>query len=145
MSPSLSKSPNAQPRLRVRRRDAAARFLDQLLEAAVAQIAKHQPRRSERIGGQRSLHFRVHAAGHEEQVGKPVVVQIDDARAPADEPRLHADARADREIVEVALAVVAVQDVGVVGEMRLEDIEVAVEIVIADRRRPCRPARCRPR
>ena len=39
---------------------------------------------------------------------------------------------ADREIVEVALAVVAIQHVRVVSEMGLEDVEVAVEIVVAD-------------
>ena len=33
---------------------------------------------------------------------------------------------------KIALAVVAIQHVGVVGEMRLEDVEVAVEIVVAD-------------
>ena len=77
----------------VRRRDATASFLDQFLEAAVAQIAKHESRRSERIRGQRPFHFRVHAAGDEEQVRKPIVVQIDDARSPSDKPRFHADAR----------------------------------------------------
>ena len=33
---------------------------------------------------------------------------------------------------KLPFAVVAVEDVGVVGEMRLEDVQVAVEIVIAD-------------
>ena len=68
----------------VQRRDATASFLDQFLEAAVAQIAKHESRRLERIRGQRSFHFRIDAAGDEEQVRKPIVVQIDDARSPAD-------------------------------------------------------------
>ena len=48
-----------------------------------------------------------------------------------------------REVVEVALAVVAVQHVRVVGEVRLEDVEIAVEIVVPDARCPCRPAPAR--
>ena len=61
-----------------------------------------------------------------------VVVEIDNARSPADVARLDADAGADGDVVEVALAVVPVEDVRVVGEMRLEDVEVAVEVVVAD-------------
>ena len=129
----------------VRRGDAGARFLDQLLEPAVAEVAEHQPRRLERIGRQRPLDFRDRRCRSPGTGREAVVVEIDDAGAPADVARLDADARADRDVVEVALAVVAIEHVGVVGEVRLEDVEVAVEIVVADARRPCRPAPCRPR
>ena len=64
--------------------------------------------------------------------GSPSLSRSTIAGAPADEARLDADARADGEVVEIALAVVAIQDVRVVGEMRLEDVEIAVEIVVAD-------------
>ena len=63
----------------------------QFLEPAVAEVAKHQPRRVERIVGQRPLDFGVDAAGHHEQVGQAVVVEIDDAGAPADVARLDAE------------------------------------------------------
>ncbi len=36
------------------------------------------------------FHFRIHAAGDPEQIGQAIVIQIDDARAPADEARFHA-------------------------------------------------------
>src|SRR5439155_14848094 len=90
------------------------------------------PGRPERIRWQRPLHCRIHAAGHNEHVRQTVVVQIDDARSPADESRLYADASANGEIIEVAFAIVAVQDVGVGGEMGFENIQVAVEIVVTN-------------
>ena len=130
-SPSLSKSPNAQPRLEC----VAAtppRFVDQLLESAVAKIAEHQARRAKRIRREGALHFRIDTAGHDEQVGQAVVVEIDHARAPADIARLDANAGADRHVVEVALAVVAIEHIRIVGKMGLEDVEIAVEVVVAD-------------
>ena len=61
-SPSLSKSPKAQPRLECDGGHAGARLLDQLLEPAVAEVAEDQPRRPERVGGQLPLHLGIDAA-----------------------------------------------------------------------------------
>src|SRR5437879_2343171 len=52
--------------------------------------------------------------------------------APPHVSRLHAQPARHGCIVEITLAVVAVQDAGVVREVRLEQVEAAVEIVVAD-------------
>src|ERR1039457_1009977 len=51
---------------------------------------------------------------------------------PTDEGRLHGKTCADGGVFETALAVIPVQNVSVVGEVRLEDIQVAVQVIIAD-------------
>src|SRR5207302_1693681 len=66
---------------RVCRHNAGTTFLDQLLESPT-KIAEDQPGRPERISGDAALHFGVNASGDDEQVGKAIVVQIDDARSP---------------------------------------------------------------
>ena len=71
------------------------------------------------------------ASGHPEQVRQAVVVQVDDAVAPADIPRLDAQSRAQRDVVEEA-ACVPVQGHGVFREMCLKHVEPAVEVEIAN-------------
>ena len=61
-----------------------------------------------------------------------VVIEIDDARAPADEARLNSDARRARHILKIRLPIVAIQSVGIFGKVRLEKIDVPIQIVIAD-------------
>ena len=117
----------------MRRRHTGPGFVDELLEPAVAKISEHEPRRPKRIGRKLLLDFRIDAAGDEKKVGQAVVVQIDDARPPSHVSCLDAKSGADRDVVEVAVAVVPIQHVGVVGEVGLENIEVPVEIVVADR------------
>src|ERR1035437_198624 len=90
--------------------DAGPRQVAQFFEFAVSQIAKNHAGRL--VGGIRRLlfHFGIDHAGGEEEVGKAVVVQVHDARAPTDVPGFHAEARADRYVAEIALPVVAVED-----------------------------------
>ena len=91
----------------------------------------------------RSLQFRIDAAGHPENIRVAVVVEVRDADAPADVARLDAEPGREGDVAEIALAVVDVQRRRVVGEVGLEDIEIAVQLEVADRQTPCRPAPCR--
>ena len=131
-SPSLSKSPKAHPRLQCAAATPGPGLLLKLLEGPVAEIAKDGARRLVRILRELALHLGVDVAGHHEKSGMAVVVEVDDPGAPADVARLHAEPRRPRHVVEVPLAVVVVEAVGVVGEMRLEEVEVPVEVVVAD-------------
>src|SRR5262249_16814041 len=117
---------------RVSSSDARAGFVDQLLEFAVPQIAKDYSRCMERIGWQLLFHFRIDTAGHKENVRVAIIIKIEDPGAPSDETGLDAEAAANGAIVEGAFAVVAIENAGVIGEMRLENIQVAVQIEIAD-------------
>ena len=91
MSPSLSKSPNAQPRLLVRRGNAGPGSVDEFFKGLIAEIAKNRARRLVGILAELSFHFRVNVTGNHEEIGVTVVVEIDDAGAPANIARLHAN------------------------------------------------------
>src|SRR6185369_7787832 len=72
------------------------------------------------------------ASAHEKNIRQSVVVQIHDTGAPAYVAGLYADTGSASYVFEVGFAIVAIQTVRVFAEMRLEQIDVAVEIVIAD-------------
>src|SRR5207249_10647892 len=93
---------------------------------------EHNTRRAQRITRQLRLHFRIYVSGDQEQIRQPVVIQIDDARTPPDVTRLDAQASPYGYVLEISFTFVAIKDVGVVGEMRLENVQIAVEMVIAD-------------
>ena len=114
------------------RGNTGTRLVNQLLELAVPQIAKNDPRRFCGITGQLLLNFRIHIAGNQEQIRTAVIVEIHDTRAPSDESGLHAQSRAVCDVFKGSFAVVVIEDVSIVGEMRLEDVEIPVEIEIAD-------------
>ena len=111
---------------------ATASLLYQFLESSVPQIAKHKAGSPERIGWESSLHLGIYASGRDEQIREAVVVEIDDAGAPPYIASFDAQAGADGDVVEVPFPVVAVEDIGIVGEVRFEDVEVSVEVVVAD-------------
>ena len=111
----------------------AARLFEELFEAAVAEIAEQHPRRRRRIPLVLSGDLRVNTAGHEEDVRQAAVVQIRQARPPAHVAGLDPDPRAQRHVVEVPFPVIAVQHVGVIGKVRLEQVQAAAAVVVADR------------
>src|SRR5258708_36670141 len=71
-------------------------------------------------------------ARNDEQVGEAIVIEIDDARAPADPASFNAQVRGPSSVLEICFTVVVIEDVSVIGEVGLEQIEVAIKIVIAD-------------
>ncbi len=74
----------------VKCRDAGSRFIDQFLKPAAPKIAEHEPRRFPRIVRQLLLNAGIHVSGDQKQIGKTIIVQVDNARSPSDVLRLHA-------------------------------------------------------
>ena len=139
-SPSLSKSPNAQPRLQCAAEMPGPASSIKFLKVAVAEIAKDDARRLVRIVGKLLFDLRIHAAGDQKMSGQPSLSRSTMPAPQPDEARLHAEPGSCGHVVEIALAIVAIEDVGVFGEVGLEEIEMAIEIDSRRRRRPSRPA-----
>src|SRR4029077_4272006 len=99
-----------------------ARLLPQLLEGTIAQGPKDGARRLVCVLRQLALDFRVDVAGHHEDIGVTVVVEIDDAGSPADVARFHGNASRAGHIVKISFPVVVVEAVGIFGEVGLEEI-----------------------
>src|SRR5262250_876882 len=62
----------------------------------------------------------------------PVVVEIDDSRTPADIASLHTEMSRSCNIVEIALAVVVIENAEIVGEVSFEEVEMPIAVVIAN-------------
>src|SRR5260370_430080 len=95
MSPSLSKSPKAQPRLMCGSATPGPASSINSSKRPLPRFAKHDARRLGRKRRQLRLQFRMHAACDQKQVGITVVVQIDDARPPTNKARFHAQGIVD--------------------------------------------------
>jgi hypothetical protein len=61
-----------------------------------------------------------------------VVVEIDDSRTPADIASLHTEMSRSCNIVEIALAVVVVENAQVICEVSLEEVKMPIAVVIAN-------------
>src|SRR5215831_21179726 len=116
----------------MRRGDSRPPAVDDLFEAAAAEVAKDDAGRFHRVLRELLRDLGEDAAGYEEEVGIAVVIEVGHAGAPAHVAGLDADAGRQGDVVEVSFAIAAVKDARVVGEVGLEYVEVAVEIVVAD-------------
>src|ERR1017187_3552412 len=101
-----------------------------LLKRSVSQISKENPRRL--VGDLRKnlFHLGIYAAGYEEDVRPPIVVQIEDAVSPTGKAGLDAESCSVSDIVEVTLTVISIQDVVVIGKVGFENVEMPVCVVI---------------
>src|SRR5215472_1457606 len=109
-----------------------ASLFHELFKCLVAEVAENRARSLVGILRQLSFDFRVNVPGGHEQVWIAIVVEIDHPRSPTDVARIHCDLRGPRHVIEVSLAVVVIEAVGVIGKMGLEKINMAVEVVVAD-------------
>ena len=80
-----------------------------------------------------SLNLRVNVTCDHEQVRTTIVIEIDYSGAPADIACLHSNARSAGNIVESSLTIVVVENVGVIREVRLEKVQMSVEVIVANR------------
>ena len=112
--------------------DAGSSLLDQLFKGSIAKIAKDDAGSPAGKVQQFSFELRIDGSRHHEQVRPTVIVEIHDARSPAGVLRFHANVRGQRYVRKISLAIVAIQTVGIVGKMRLEKIERAIEVIVAD-------------
>src|SRR5580692_8595865 len=67
-----------------------------------------------------------------QNVGPAIVIIIDKSAAPGDVLVIDSDAGGEGYVVESAVSVVAVEVAGIVGEIRLEDIEPAIAVVVGN-------------
>ena len=144
-SPSLSMSPNAAPRLECGAVAPAPLCAVTSSNRARRRVAEDDARAAVRVLRQHALDLRIDVAGDVEHVRPAVVVEIGQAGAPLDVAVLHARGRPRRDVLEQALAEIAVERGDVVGEVRLEQVEPAVAVDSRRPPRPCRPADCRAR
>src|SRR5262249_47375346 len=100
---------------------------DQFLELSSTKVAKDDAGREVVIPD-----FGINTAGDAEDIGIPVIIEVGDAGAPGYKPRLHANARAQCLVPELALSVVDIQGGCVVRKVSLEDVQVATQAEIAD-------------
>ena len=132
MSPSSSRSPKAAPRAGRGRRGRRPEALGHVHEPAGAEIAVDDL--ALRIGRFRLqlVHLGIDVAVGEEDVEPAVVVEVDEPGAPAEPPRVEAEAAGERPVLAEAVPEVGVQRRRVAGEVGLDDVEGAVAIVVAD-------------
>src|SRR6185437_7956872 len=77
--------------------------------------------------------FRVDVAVGGDDVGPAIVVDVDEHGAPAEFVGVDAETGRIGYVVEGAVTVGVVEGGGVVGEIGLEDVQVAVAVVVGDR------------
>ena len=129
-SPSLSKSPKAHPRLLCDSWIAAPAWSvsssnGPLPDSGTASSGLSQGTRDA------ALNLRKSVSRNHEQVRQAVVVEIHHAGAPAHEAILHRQPGSPAGFFEIGLAHVVIEVRGIAFEIGFEDIETAVEIVVA--------------
>ena len=104
-----------------------------VLESSVPQVAIEHPRLAVLEVEVLLRDLGVHVAVHEEDVGPPVVVEVEEVDAEAEVLPVHAEAGPEAHLLEGA-AVVAVECRHLLGEVRADDVQpaVAVEVAHAD-------------
>ncbi len=112
--------------------DAGTGLFQQLFKLPIAEIAEENARTFERVVGELGFDLGINAAGDPEQVGVAVVVEIVDARAPAYVAGFDAEAGGVGDVLEIAFSVVAVEHGSVIGEVRFQDVDRAIEVIVAD-------------
>src|SRR5690348_7516306 len=105
----------------MRCRDTRTSFGDQLFKHALTQISKNCARRFVGVFGYLFFDLWIDVAGGHEQVGIAVVIEVDDSGAPADVASFDAEARGCGGVLKVGLAIVAIKNVAIVGEMGFEN------------------------
>src|ERR1022692_3543230 len=103
-----------------------------LFKGAIAQVPEENPRRPVRILWEFLFDLRVHTAGYKKDVRQAIVIEVDDASAPTGEANFDAEFCLQRLIVEIAGAIVLVQHLCILGKVGLENVQMAVQIVVAD-------------
>src|ERR1017187_5092994 len=103
-----------------------------LFKAAIAQVPEENSRGPVRILWKFLFDLRIHTSGYKEDVRQAIVIEVDDASAPTGEENFDAEFCLQSLIVEIAGAIVLVQHLCIFGKVGLENIQMAVQIVVAD-------------
>ncbi len=117
---------------RARRDGRRAETVGDVREHAVARVAVHDLPLFVRGFRRNMADLRIHVSVGEEDVEPAVVVEVGEAGAPPQPPRVHAEPGVERPVLAEAVAAVRVERRGVAGEVRLDDVERAVAVEVAD-------------
>ena len=112
--------------------DARAALVGDFFEAAVAEIAVEVFVLGVFEVGFGFVDLGVDMAVGHKDVEPAVVVHVEEADAPAEEAGVDAEAAGIGAVFEDGVAEIGVEGIGVAGEIRFYDIEIAVAVVIAD-------------
>ena len=80
--------------------------------------------------GLQLLDFRIDVAVADQNVGPAVVVEIEEAAAPAEKLRVRAEAGGEGGVFEGAAAEIVIERRSVAGEIGFHEVEIAIEIII---------------
>src|ERR1017187_10085922 len=116
----------------MRFRDAGPRLLPEFFKHPVSQVPEKDARCFVGIVSQLAFNLRINAASNDENIWISIVVEIGNSGAPTYEPGLNPDFCGPGPVIEIAFTVVAVNAASVAHEVRLEYIQVSVEIVVSD-------------
>src|SRR6266567_2098065 len=115
-------------------RDPGPRGRGNIREGSVGIVVIQNPGLLEIAAEMLAIHFRVDVAVDEEQIGPAVVVEIEKRDAPAEVLRVEPESRGEGFVVERAVAIVAVERGGIVGEIGFEQVEFAVAVIVGNGR-----------
>jgi len=104
----------------------------QFFKDSVPQVSEEDARRLIGKLWQFFLDLGIDAPGYKEDVWPAVIIEIDNPRSPTGKAGLNAEPCLEGAIVEVCRPVVVAQHIGVLREMRHEDVQVSIQIVVAD-------------
>src|SRR5437016_8656172 len=107
-------------------------FLQKFLKTAIPEIAEEKPLAPEGVFGEVFLEFSVDVARHNEEVRQPIVIKIHDPRAPAHKSILDTETRPAGGVFKNSLTEIVVEIGGVIHEIRFQDIETPIEIIITN-------------
>src|SRR3989441_4273970 len=110
--------------------DAGAGLGGDVGETAVAEIFVEQLLLRVAGFGFELLDFGIDVAVANENVGPAVVVHVEKAAAPAEILRVSAESSGESGVLEIGATEIAIERGRVAGEIRLDDVEIAVEVVI---------------
>ncbi len=94
--------------------DTRPSFVDEFFEAAIAQVAEDDAGRFVVLVLGFFLDLVVHTAGHDEDVGQTIVIEVDDAGTPAGKASFYSNLCAEGHVCEASMTVVAVEHAGVI-------------------------------
>src|SRR5262249_37905876 len=114
-----------------RRFHAGTGLPDQFFESAVAEIPEDHPWSLVGHCGKLLFDLRLDFTGDPEDIRGTAVIKMGNADAQTDEPRLDTEAAPYGHVSKIALAGVGVDRGSIIPEMRLDDVEMAVQVKIA--------------
>src|SRR5262249_42891054 len=111
--------------------DAGPRPHRDILEASVPEVAIQELLLIVAVAPADAIGLRIDMTVDDEDVGPGVQIEVDEPRAPAEVSAVAPQTSRDRRIVERAAAKIAIQRCRVIVEVRLDDVEPAVAVVVA--------------